>query len=300
MCTGTILVVFTAGWLALRPQTQAQDSLALGQISGGQLKEISGLAASRQHPGLLWVHNDGKDERLFAVRTNGQIAAVFQLPRPVEDLEDLALGPGGVAGTDYLYVGDIGDNAEERATIRIYRAPEPASRPGTSPKQPAALAGLETLTLRYPDGPHDAEALLCDPWNGDLFVVTKQKKRARVYRAPATAWAAPNNVLLTWVGEVQFAQVSAGDISPDGRRVLLRREDAAWEWTRVVGETMAATLAKAPQPAAVIGPPGEPNGEAVAWAPDSRGYYTLSEGKRQPIYYFQAPPEASPERTASR
>ena len=38
---------------------------------------------------------------------------------------------------------------------------------------------------------------------------------------------------------------------------------------------------------AVIGPPVEPNGEAIAWSADGRGYYTLSEGKRQPIYYFR-------------
>lgn len=300
MSTGTILVAFTAGWLALGPRTQAQAGLALGQISGGQLKEISGLAVSRQHPGVLWVHNDGKDERLFAVRTNGQLAAVFQLPRPVEDVEDIARGPGGPAGTDFLYVGDIGDNAEERASIRIHRIPEPAPRPGTSAKQPATLAGVETLTLRYPDGPHDAEALLCDPGTSDLFIVTKQKKRARVYRAPADAWTSPGVVLLSFLSEVPFSQVSAGDISPDGRRLLLRREDAAVMWTRAAGEAMASALAKGPLSAMVIGPPAEPNGEAIAWAPDNQGYYTLSEGKRQPVYFFSAPPEAASERAASR
>ncbi|MCZ7639476.1 MAG: hypothetical protein M5U12_27580 [Verrucomicrobia bacterium] len=300
MCTGTVLLVFTVGWLSFGPRMQAQGALALGQISGGQLKEISGLAASRQHPGLLWVHNDGTDGRLFAVRTNGQLAAVFRLPCPVEDLEDIARGPGGPAGTDFLYVGDIGDNAEERATVRVHRVPEPAPRPGTSPRQPATLTGVETLTLRYPDGPHDAEALLCDPWTGELLIVTKQKKRARVYRAPADAWTSPGVVRLSFLCEVPFAQVSAGDISPDGRRLLLRREGAAVMWTRAAGEPLATALAEAPLPAAVIGPPSEPNGEAIAWAPDNQGYYTLSEGKRQPIYFFSAPPEGAAARAASR
>jgi hypothetical protein len=36
----------------------------------------------------------------------------------------------------------------------------------------------------------------------------------------------------------------------------------------------------------VVGPPAEPNGEGIAWSADGRGFYTLSEGKRQPIYYF--------------
>lgn len=275
--------------LGLGAWAHAQEGIAWGSLTGGSLKEISGLAASRQHPGVLWVHNDGPDGRLFAVRTNGPVAAVFQLPVPVEDVEDLALGPGPEPGRDYLYVGDLGDNNAQRRAIRVHRLPEPTPRPGTTAKQPAPLTGLETLTLRYPDGPHDAEALWCDPATGDLYLATKQKKKARIYTAPAGRWTAPAEAVLTFLGEVQFAEVSAGDVSPDGQRLLLRREDAAFVWSRAPGETVASALAKAPQRVAVIGPPAEPNGEAVAWAPDSQGYYTVSEGKRQPIYYFAAP-----------
>jgi hypothetical protein len=37
---------------------------------------------------------------------------------------------------------------------------------------------------------------------------------------------------------------------------------------------------------AVVGPPQEPNGEAVAFRPDGLGCYTASEGKAQPIYFL--------------
>ena len=43
----------------------------------------------------------------------------------------------------------------------------------------------EEFRLSYPDGPHDAEALLVDPVTGDLFIVTKEKQRARVYTVAA-------------------------------------------------------------------------------------------------------------------
>jgi len=261
--------------------------MPLGEVAGGQLKEISGLAASRRHPGILWAHNDGPDGRLFAIRTNGTTAAVFELAASVTDLEDIAIGPGPTPGMPYLYVGDIGDNDSTRRSIRVYRLPEPDLRDGTSARKPAPLNEFETIALRYPDGPHDAEALLCDPRTGDVLIATKQKRRSRLYLAPAGQLTTGAEVRLVWLREIPFADISAGDLSPDGQHLLLRREDGAWMWSRGLGETMAAALANPPRRMPVIGPPTEPNGEAIAWSTDGRGYYTLSEGKRQPIYYFR-------------
>ena len=266
--------------------------MPLGEVAGGQLKEISGLAASRRHPGILWAHNDGPDGRLFAIRTNGTTAAVFELAASVTDLEDIAISPGPAPGTPYLYVGDIGDNDNTRRSIRVYRLPEPDLRDGTSARKPAPLNEFETIALRYPDGPHDAEALLCDPRTGDVLIATKQKRRSRLYLAPAGQLMTGAEVRLVWLREIAFGDISAGDLSPDGRHLLLRREDGAWMWPRGPGETMAAALANPPRRMLVVGPPTEPNGEAIAWSADGRGYYTLSEGKRQPIHYFRV--ESSP------
>ena len=60
----------------------------------------------------------------------------------------------------------------------VYRVPEPG--PGSAPTAPAAR-----LTLRYPDGPHDAEALLVDPRGGTLAIVTKGLAGARAYTLAA-------------------------------------------------------------------------------------------------------------------
>jgi len=244
------------------------------------------MAASRRHPGILWVHNDGADGRLFAIRTNGQTAAVFRLAATITDLEDIAIGPGPAAGAPHLYVGDIGDNQGERRSIRVYRLPEPDLRPGTSARNPAELDGFDTIALRYADGPHDAEALCCDPRTGELFIATKQKRKSRLYVAPASRLTNGAEVSLVFLREVPCADVSAGDISPAGQHLLLRRENAAWLWSCSPGETVAAAMGKPARRVAVLGPPEEANGEAIAWSADGRGYYTLSEGKRQPIYYF--------------
>ena len=45
----------------------------------------------------------------------------------------------------------------------MYRVAEPLVDPAAVPGPPQTLSGVATLNLTYPDGPHDAEALLVDP-----------------------------------------------------------------------------------------------------------------------------------------
>src|SRR5689334_12693906 len=78
-------------------------------ITDPRIKESSGLAASRIHPGVYWTHNDSDDgPYVYAVDSaTGKTVARVTLtgigtPR---DVEAISLGPDG-----QLYVGDIGDN----------------------------------------------------------------------------------------------------------------------------------------------------------------------------------------------
>src|SRR5690349_11218584 len=62
-----------------------------------------------------------------------------------------ALAPDG---RGKVWVGDIGDNVESRSTVQVTRVPV---GPGDTE------VSVESFDLSYPDGPHDAETLLCDP-----------------------------------------------------------------------------------------------------------------------------------------
>ena len=88
----------------------------------------------------------------------------------------MAAGPGPQPGKSYLYIGDIGDNSEARSEIVVYRIPEPVVVPAdatTTKAKPHLTDPPEVFRLRYPDGKHDAEALLVHPQTGHLYVVTK-------------------------------------------------------------------------------------------------------------------------------
>jgi hypothetical protein len=251
-----------------------------------ELKEISGLAASRQNPGVVWVHDDGDIKSVYAVQTSGDLVVQLTLGKAATDCEDMAIGPGP-GGDDYLYLGDIGDNDEDRDTIRVLRLAEPV----LSDDSPARVAaeGVETLSLVYPDGPHDAESLLVDPHSGDVLIVTKDKRSATLYRAPAASWTDDSPVALQRMASIPVESVSAGDVSRDGRWILLRREETGWLFERRTGEPLADALGREPKTVPVRGGTQKKNGEAVAFHPDGSGYYTISEGKRQPVCFFELP-----------
>jgi hypothetical protein len=285
-CLGSFAFAAYLTSCGLRGSPQYGPAIELGVVDGKKLKELSGMVASRRTPGILWVHNDGSKGGLFALSTNGTLVATFKLNLEVTDLEDIAIGPGPGGDSPCLYVGDIGDNDQERSSVKVYRFPEPSLDSIRRAKQTVLIQEFETFNLDYPGKSHNAEALLVDPQSGDLFIVTKEKKRARVYLARKAELRPGRITKLTLVTELPCPQVSAGDISPNGNEIILRRENTAWLWQRRQGESIAAALARPPKPAAVIGPPAEPNGESITFSADGAGYYTLSEGPRQPIYFF--------------
>src|SRR4029077_13252980 len=97
----------------------------LGPIPA-KLPELSALAASRTHPGILYAHNDSGDTaRFFAIDDTAQITAEMDLTGATAvDWEDIAVGPcpSGAGGS----LGDLGDSGMSRAGYTIYRVAEPA------------------------------------------------------------------------------------------------------------------------------------------------------------------------------
>ncbi len=204
--------------------------------------EASGLVLAG---GLLWTHDDsGGPATVLGLSTRGKLVRQVALPQNV-DWEDIA------ARGSTLYVGDIGDNALSRPSITVYSDSQP-------------------IELRYPDGPHDAEALLVD--RGTLVIVTKSLSgEARIYTARGPG-------VLRHAGTLQLGlaePVTGGDSA--GRTIVLRTYDRAFVWTRRAGESIAHALRREPctAGASLI---DEGQGESIALARDGRSFWTLPEG----------------------
>jgi hypothetical protein len=274
---------------AALPAHGAESGMELGRIKVKTLQETSGIAASRQNTDILWMHNDGEGKRIYAVKLSGKVAAQLRVPDVIKDLEDMAVGPGPEEGIDYLYLGDIGDNERDRREVQVVRFAEPAINGNGQLR----AEGAEVFQLRFPNGSHDAEALLVDPIHGDIVIVTKEEDRARVFMASAGNLQTGETAKLQLIAELEVNQISAGDISRDGSLIALRREDRGWLWQRHEGETIADALAKRPREIPVRGSRQGDNGESLAFAADGRSYFTISEGKNERLYAFPVPGESS-------
>src|SRR5262245_52674772 len=99
----------------------------LVNLENQDIKESSGIAASRRNADIFWTHNDSGDGPfIYAFDRQGKHRGVWRVAgAKAIDWEDMAVGPGPRRGQSYLYLGDIGDNSRKRDQITVYRVAEP-------------------------------------------------------------------------------------------------------------------------------------------------------------------------------
>jgi hypothetical protein len=104
-----------------------QNGFSTGTMTNGDINEASGIIASKLNPNILWTHNDsGGSAEVFAMTTAGANRGTYSVSgASANDWEDIAIGPGPVAGVQYLYSGDIGDNDGDASDVSVYRVAEP-------------------------------------------------------------------------------------------------------------------------------------------------------------------------------
>ncbi len=255
------------------------------------LTEASGVAASRNNPGVLWTENDsGNAAVVYAIDSQGRDLGTYTLPGNTDN-EDIGIGPGPVTNVSYLYVTDIGDNNSDRANIAIYQVPEPAvyAWQTNNPVSNRAMKGMRTITLTYPDGVHDVEAEFVDSVTGDWFIITKASP-GRIYTAPKALMDTANNIQLTFLQTLAFKKPNGADISPLGDEILVRQEDFAQIFLRTNGQSIGSAPEESSNGIPVTGTAGgEPNGEAIGFDYYGSGYFTLSDSVstgKQPLRYF--------------
>ncbi|WP_329100759.1 WD40 repeat domain-containing protein [Streptomyces sp. NBC_01439] len=243
---------------ALAAETPTVSSFT---ISDPRIKESSGLAASRIHPGVYWTHNDSDDgPYIYAVDSaTGRTVARVTLtgigkPR---DVEAISLGPDG-----QLYVGDIGDNRNGTWDhVWIYRFPEPKQLGDVTVE-------AAQFTVKYADGARNAEALMVHPVTGRVYIASKDENKGGLYEGPAELTKGSTNVFRR-VAAVPW--VTDGAFSPDGTRLTLRGYFTArsypWKDGLPVGEGER------------VDAPWQGQAESVTYTPDGSTLMFGAEGE---------------------
>ncbi|HVK03390.1 MAG TPA: hypothetical protein VM490_07940 [Armatimonadaceae bacterium] len=287
---------------AVPPAGAYQQGKLLVNLEATIVGESSGVAASRLNPGVLWTHNDSGDGAyLYGIDRRGRAAGVYLVRSAAAvDWEDIAWGPGPEGKGNFLYIGDIGDYYKNRTDTCVYRIPEPrlsanGGRVGTKSNPLLTSEPTVRLMYRYPDGFHNAEALLVHPKTGVIYLVTKDESgTSGVYRFPKETGNHFAQYTLEKVGTLTFANethpfpnlVTGGDIAPDGRRVILRTYFAAYEWRLPDGvRDFDAIWGTTP---ALVPAPFTQQGEAICYRADGKALLATSEKLPTPLYEIRA------------
>lgn len=244
----------------------------LGQISG-LVERPGGFAVVNDTAPVVWRLNGACEpiRRIVLRPPAPHDLAASPLGGKPFDTEDIALDAAGA-----FWIADIGGNTTRRTVVSLYRW-----RPGT------AATAVARYDLAYPDGAHDAEAMLLLP-RGGVLIVTKTRRTAGVYLADAPLRPVGR---LRLVGGFDVRRscpacrgrsllVTGGAVSRDGTRVAVRTYDRAFEWYAPGGDILGAILGGPPRQ--ILLPPSR-QGEAIAYTSDARTLLTATERVPAPI-----------------
>ena len=292
-------------WLQRAPQSGSDDSGVDSvfeirtNLNKGLVENSVGVTSVRQ-PGIIFGMNDsGHEPLVFAFDSNGTDRGIWRVDRATNrDWESAALGPCARPATDSscLYIGDTGDNDARRPFVTIYRIREPNLPPTGSSPPNARTWTAERLNVRYPDHPHDVEAMYVTP-DGSVMLITKRRlldvsrrpRPALVFQVPGLWWDSSGIVTARLAdslpivpGSATGRQVTDAALSPDGKRLAVRTYSEVFVFA--VDSTTGLPVQGTPPTSCTILGLEEHQGEGIGWWWDGRRLLLTSEGKNEPLY----------------
>ncbi|MEZ6122808.1 MAG: hypothetical protein R3C49_06485 [Planctomycetaceae bacterium] len=268
----------------------AEDFQPLATIRDQRLNESSGMAASRHHPGSLWVHNDSGDSaRLFLVGPDGQIQALVNVTAALaRDWEDMCSFE--IDGEAWLLIGDIGDNDKQRTDSRfpchLYLLKEP--RIPRSNGQPIVSWPISIdVQFDYDDGPWNCEGVAVDVERREILLLTKAvPHRCGLFVLPLDLKSPEQKRTAKRIHSPFVPFATALDIDPSGRTMvvgsmldgLIIRRQGNQNWTEAAEQTTA-----------ILPLPQRQQGETICFDLDGQWLFLNSEKTDQPLWKIPVP-----------
>ncbi len=230
-----LLVLVTACNL----QAQTLSLRVMAQLPSA-IDESSGVEVSDRNS--IWSHNDsgGKPE-LYQFDSTGTLMRTLGIQNAGNrDWEEITRDSDG-----NIYVGDFGNNSNNRTNLVIYKVMHPDIVSATSVTAP-------TINFTYPNQHafppsaalqnFDMEAMFW--YNHSLYLFSKNRTSpytgyTNLYRLPDSAGtyvATLVDSFYTGPGPVYNSWVTAADISPDGKTVALLSGNGILLFTNIAGD----------------------------------------------------------------
>jgi hypothetical protein len=270
-----------------------------GILTHPDLEEVSGLAASRAHPGLYWALNDGGNgSKLVVIKGDGSHVATLDVAGADnidwEDIDSFDLD-----GKHYLLVADTGDNGGIRKLLTLHVFEEPAQLRKGDSMRPAW-----SIQFRWPDGARDCEATAVDAANSEVLLVSKKRVPPELFRLPLRPADGVQTARLvaTLPGIAQpsesdlkdnpvygryRSQISGADLSPNGRVLAVLNYHSVHLYVRGRGQDWGEAMNAPPGKLAF---PWLPQAEGIAFSTDGRSLLIGSEQQPAPLLLFRISP----------
>ena len=262
-----------------------------GELQDGNIREASGLAASRRSANILWTHNDsGSKAQLYALDLTGKSLARARIKDAKNvDWEDIASFV--LDETAYLLVADVGDNDSNRRQVTLYIVAEPDLETDTDIELPLAWQ----IDFTYPRGPRDVEAVAVDSEHEQVLLLTKRTIPAELYSLPLRPTG--EKIEATFLGHVASLpqpsrqdirlaakknkwhwQATGMDIAADGSAIAIVSYKPAIYLFQRDGDWLS-TLQSPP----LSFPLNLPKPESIAFGADSKSLFITNEKKHAPL-----------------
>lgn len=227
------------------------------------------MVAGVLHPDIWWtVAAAAGGPRLFALDARGRTRATYTLSGATATRWDAITIVKNGAGESGLFVGDL--SSGRTGGLLLHRVAEPRTLSG-------GTLPVKTFKLKYPDGGHRGAALLADPAESRVYIITRDATAAAVFALPGVL--GPSNNALTRLRTLPFP-VRGGDFTRDGRVILKTTTDV-----RILGGIRDDVGQVVKTPASLAGP-------AFGVSSDGRKVLLAGAGAR-PVFRTVALPEAN-------
>lgn len=186
------------------------------------LKEVSGMETAVGSKYIWMINDSGNKPRLFGVSKKGKIKKEVEIDKKNKDWEDLTSDEEG-----NLYIGDFGNNENERKNLRILKISKKDLR--------KKKADVKKIEFEYEDQDdyspkkkemfYDAESFFYYKKYFYIFTksrVAKEYGKTSLYKLPAKVGNHKAKLIAEFDnGNKNASWITSADISQDGKKVVL-------------------------------------------------------------------------------